>query len=152
MRLLRFAEDGTKEERRLALRLIPVRGPATGKKLLALTKTEDQQVAVIAWARLLGHPTHRAAAQKTLIKWARSGSEVAVQASSALSAAGDKRIVPLMKEQMKASTPASRRVAGSALIRLGALSDVAPLLADEDKSVRRTIACRTLARPALPPK
>lgn len=151
-RLIRFTKDGTTEERRMALRLLPVSERDARIRLLELTRVENEQVAVIAWARLLGHASHRAKAQKKLLAWAKSDSEVALQARSALSASGDERILPLMLEQMTSSAPQTRRVAGSALIRLGAFSEVAPLLADEDPEVRRYVACRVLARPPLPVK
>ena len=149
-RLLWFAEEGTTDERRLALRLLPAHSPRTLDKLTKLTESDDTEVAIIAWARLLGNKDRQSEAQSALLKIAREESSLGYQARSALAAAGDRRILPLMTDQMKSSSPEARRIAGTALVRLGAFGELAPLLADPEPGVRRPIACRVLARPPLP--
>lgn len=148
-RLIQLSKDGTKDERRMAVTFLPSHREVTVRRLLELTDVEDEHVSVIAWARLLGNPHYRTRAQVRLLKWADSDSPVAFQARAALAAAGDERILPLMKKQSRAPEPETRLVAGNGLIRLGALTQVAPLLADENENVRQAIACRTLARPWL---
>lgn len=148
-RLIRFSKDGSAEERRMAIRFLPSHEKATVARLLELTETEDAQVAVIAWARLLGNRHYQKRAQKNLFEWADSDAPVAFQARAALAAGGDEGVLPLMLEQMRSKLPENRKVAGNGLVRLGALSEVAPLLADEDEGVRRDIACRILRRPLL---
>jgi HEAT repeat protein len=149
-RLLWFTEEGTTDERRLALRLLPAHSPRTAQKLVELTKADDAEVAVIAWARLLGNKEKRATAQAALLTMAQEESSTGHQARSALAAAGDERILPLMKKQMQSPSPEARRTAGTALVRLGAFTELSPLLADPEPEVRRPIACRVLARPPLP--
>ncbi len=148
-RMLYFADEGTTDERRLAARLLPAGSGVTTKKLVELTKAQDPQVALIAWARLLGDARHRDAAQRTLLAVARKDTSEGFQARSALAATGDERILPFMKEQMKSSSPENRRVAGTALVRLGAYPELAPLLADENPEVRHVVACRALTRAPL---
>lgn len=149
-RLLSFTKEGTTEERRLAARLLPRGTKGTTMRLLELTKSEDREVAVIAWARLLGDPEQKELAHATLLTWAKEETSVGLQARSALSVTGDERILPFMKQQMRSKAPESRRVAGAALVRLGAYTELAPLLADEEPSVRRTVTCQVLARAPLP--
>src|SRR5690606_18173122 len=96
-----------------------------------------------------GNTKYHESAQKALFGWADSDAPVAFQARAALAAGGDERVKPLMVEQMNSPLPENRKVAGYALIRLGAFGEMAPLLADEDETVRRDLACRTLARPYL---
>lgn len=148
-RLLYFTKEGTTEERRMAVRLLPGGPKGTVMRLLELTKSEDREVAVIAWARLLGNDEHRDEAQSMLLKWARENSSVGIQARSALAATGDERVLPFMLSQMKSKHPESRRVAGAALVRLGAFTELAPLLADEEPDVRRVVACGAVARAPL---
>lgn len=119
-------------------------------RLLELTKSDDREVAVIAWARLLGDPEQRELSQATLLKWAKEETSVGFQARSALSVTGDERILPLMLEQMRSKSPESRRVAGATLVRLGAYTELAPLLADEDPNVRHAVACQAITRAPLP--
>lgn len=149
-RLLYFTKEGTTEERRMAARLLPGGRKGTVLRLVELTESKDREVAVIATARLLGDEQHRDMAQSMLLKWAREPNSVGFQARSALSVTGDERILPFMKQQMKSESPESRRVAGAALVRLGAYTELAPLLADEDPDVRRVVACQALARAPLP--
>lgn len=149
-RLLSFTKEGTTEERRMAARMLPRGKKGTTMRLLELTKSEDREVAVIAWARLLGDPEQREKAQATLLSLAKEETSVGIQARSALSVTGDERILPFMKKQMQAKAPESRRVAGAALVRLGAYTELAPLLADEDPGVRHQVACQVLQRAPLP--
>lgn len=149
-RLLTFTSEGTTDERRMAARLLPQGRKGTTMRLLELTKSDDREVAVIAWARLLGDPEQRELSQATLLKWAKEETSVGFQARSALSVTGDERILPLMLEQMRSKSPESRRVAGATLVRLGAYTELAPLLADEDPNVRHAVACQAITRAPLP--
>jgi HEAT repeat protein len=149
-RLLYFTQEGTTEERRMAIRLLPGGVKGTVMRLKELTKSEDREVAVIAWARLLGESDHREEAQATLLEWARENTSVGLQARSALSTTGDKRVLPFMQQQMQSQSPEARPLAGAALVRLGAYRELAPLLADEAADVRRAVACLAIAREPLP--
>lgn len=151
-RLVRFAEEGTVQERRLALRFMPLSRSETIPQLLKQRKSDDSEVAVIAWARLLGHEKYHADAQIALSEIARSDSPLAFQARSALAASADERILPLLMIQARSEDPSTRRVAGYGLVRLAAWSSVAPLLADANDSVRHAVACRALATPPRPRK
>ncbi len=145
-RLERFVIDGTPQERRLALRVLPMERPDTKPLLVAQTKNNDQEVALIAWARLLGSSSYEKPAQKALSEWARSDSHLAYQARAALAASADDRILPLLIRQSQDDDPETRQVAGYGLVRLGSWPYIARLLADPEPSVRHAVACRTVAR------
>lgn len=149
-RLLRFSEQGTPEERRVALRLLPGTEARTTQALVKATKAEDLDVAIIAWARLLQSPRHREASLQRLREWADSKDPLAYQARAAISTLGDSAILPLMRRQSTDEDPQRRLLAGGALLRLRSFDDIALLLADEDIHVRRSIACRVVAEPYHP--
>ncbi len=149
-RLTRFMRDGSRDERRLAIRLLPHGLGAMDEELIRATKAEDEEVAVIAWARLLSRDAHKRNAQERLTQWAKTSTSLGYQARAALAASGDADVLPLLKKQALATDPTTRRVAGQGLLRLGAFDAAALLLADKDSEVRRDIACRALALPPRP--
>jgi HEAT repeat protein len=150
-RMTQFAETGTTDERRLALRLIPLSSDVATRALLKASKDAEDDIAVVASARLLSHASTRSEAEHRLKAWARDPeSRVRFQARAALAAAGSESVLPWLTEQTQASEPPTREVAGTGLIRLGALANARPLLADEDVGVRRTIACAVLSRAPVP--
>jgi HEAT repeat protein len=144
-RLLAFAEQGSEEERRLALRLLPASAQETESLLLTAAKDPNPEVRVLAWARLLGRDKHRAAAEGALLELAKGSHRVAYQARSALAAGGSLAVLPHFEEQAAAPQVELRRLAGQAFIRLGRDQELAPLLADPSESVRRTLACGRIA-------
>lgn len=149
-RLVRFTREGTTDERRLALQLMPLTFSETSSALLEATKAEDRQVVVIAWARLLSHPAQRSAAEAALSVLARSEEDTRLQARAALAAAGSGKARPLLVQQSADANAESRKVAARGLVRLGAFEDLPPVLADPDATVRRETACLILARPETP--
>lgn len=151
-RLLRFAKEGTVAERRMALRYMPLSRGETIPLLVEQRNSDDAEVALIAWARLLGHKQHHDAAQTTLSEIARSDDPLAYQARSALAAAADDRVLPLLIIQAQSEDPSTRQVAGYGLIRLAAWPHVAPLLADQNDNVRHAVSCRALSTPPRPRK
>src|SRR5690606_3816645 len=111
---------------------------------------QNAEVAAIPRARLPGNNAERSKAQTALLKIAQDASSTGYQARSALAAAGDERVLPLLIQQMNSPSIEARRSAGTSLVRLGAFPELAPLLADPEPEVRRPIACQVLARPPLP--
>lgn len=150
-RLVRFMNEGTTDEQRLALVMMPVSSTETTTALLDKTRAEDQQVAVIAWSRLLAHPTFQKRAEDQLSTLATSSPEssLALQAEAALAAGGSIKVKPLLKVGLNDKDPSIRKVSGIGLVRLGLLAEAASLIGDEDADVRRTIACRISAAPSL---
>lgn len=144
-RLLSFAQDGSEEEQRMALRLLPASEPRAEARLRSATEDANPEVRVIAWARLLGRDASRPAAEKALLELARGDDRVAYQARSALAAAGSEAVLPFLLEQARAPQVEFRLLAGQAFIRLGRDQDLAPLLVDPATRVRRTLACGRLA-------
>lgn len=146
LRLIAFAEGGTEEEQRLALRLLPTDSPATESILLRASGDPNPEVRVIAWARLLGRPKHRPAAEQALLALAKERDRVAYQARSALAAGGSLAVLEYFQAQAKAPQVELRLLAGRAFIRLERERELAPLLADPATRVRRSLACARLAR------
>ena len=145
-RLLSFAKDGSEEEQRLALRLLPASEPRAEARLRSATEDPNPEVRVIAWARLLGRDASRSAAETALLELARGSDRVAYQARSALAAGGSEAVLPFLLEQARAPQIEFRLLAGQAFIRLGHDHELAPLLADPATRVRRTLACGRLAK------
>ncbi len=144
-RLKEFARHGTRQERRLALRLLPADSEATRALLLDLTRSADPAVSVIAWARLLGWPEYADTAQKALMDIAREDTDQSYEALAALAAAGSPQATEFLVEQLQSPHANLRLVAGYGLLRLGEFRSLAPLLADRSAEVRRNISCRLLA-------
>lgn len=144
-RLLSFAKDGSEEEQRLALRLLPASEPRAEARLRSATEDANSEVRVIAWARLLGRDASRPEAETALLELARGSDRVAYQARSALAAGGSEAVLPFLLEQARAPQVEFRLLAGQAFIRLGRDQELAPLLADPATRVRRTLACGRLA-------
>jgi len=144
-RLLAFAQHGSEEERRLALRLLPATAAETEAALLAASKDPNPEVQVIAWARLLGREKWRPPAEAALLTFARGSDRVGYQARSALAAGGSLEVLPYFTQQAKAPQVELRLLAGQAFIRLERDQELAPLLADPSSRVRRTLACGRIA-------
>jgi len=148
-RLARASVDGTASERRLALRLLPTEHPETEALLLTASKDADLEVALIATVRLAGRAAHQKAAETRLLEWARGEGSLRFEARAALSVYGSLDVLPLLTAEIGSKDARARLLAGTSLIRTGAVVDAAPLLADTDAGVRRSIACRLLSQ--LPP-
>lgn len=155
--LVRTIEAGSDDERRLALRTVPLHHGLATEALLEATEDENQEVALIAWARLLSHDATRTRAEAQLLRWAKDDNALSHQALAALSAAGDElgaetvqQTKERLEEMLRHPDPTTRIVSGRSLVRLGKLRAAAQLLADDEAEVRRRIACEIAGRPALP--
>lgn len=151
-RLLRFLTEGTTDEQRLTLTTMPVTHLETTKALLGKTGSSDPSIAVIAWSRLLAHEDHRAKAERELatLSKVQEDPSLALQAQAALAAGGSARVIAQLTEQLRDGNPTVRKLSALGLIRLGQLALASRLVADEDESVRRAIACRVVGAPLLP--
>lgn len=145
-RLLRTARQGSTSERRMALRLLPASDPDTTATLKEAANDPDPEVAVLAQARLLDFPAERERALKSLRKLAAGHGMAALQARSALAAAGDSSVGASLLEQLADARASHRKMAALALFRLGRFNDAAIVLADRSPSVRSDVACNVLAR------
>lgn len=144
-RLVHFAEQGTEEERRMALRLLPLEDARTDDLLVRSSGAPDRNVALIAWARLLGRPRYERSATAELEKIAQGNDRLAHEARAALAAGGKRVVLPLLQKQARELQPELRLVAGRGLLRLEAYEDLAPLLLDASEEVRSPLACQVLA-------
>lgn len=146
-RLTHYLQTGTQEERRLALRLLPVEHAKTEERLLEASRDADERVALLATVRLLFRSAHETQAKKRLLDWARGAGALRYEARAALSVSKEESILPLLVQDKKSSSAEVRAQAGANLIRLGAGAEAALLLADPEAEVRRSVAC-TLLSPA----
>ena len=146
--------------RRGRLHAIAVARLDRGNDMLAAVEKastdDDLHVRVAALARLTASPPHRAKAIEQLESFAGGGRPPAPEsgahadpgvlvlrsrAKMALASAGDVRIQAWLEEDLKAPDPYERLAAASALVALGRSARAAPLLADDDPSVRTRAAC-----------
>lgn len=151
-RLVRFMTEGTTDEQRLALMMMPVTSPETSAALLEKAQSKDEQIAIIAWSRLLAHPNFQETAEKELTALATSypDSNLALQAEAALAAGGSIKVKSLLQKRLSDKDPSIRRISGMGLVRLGLIAEASPLIADDNAEVRRAIACRISAAPPKP--
>ncbi len=145
-KLLASARDGSREERRMALTLLPADHPETVRELDKATKDSDAEVRVLALARQLDFEASRASAQKELGKLAAGKDGVAIQARAALATFGDQSVTPLLKKQLDDPRSTARESAALGLIRLEQPEAAALLLADPSPGVRTRVACQMLSR------
>ncbi len=145
-KLLDAAQNGTREERRMALTALPADRPETLTALDVATRDPDREVAVLGWARLLDFPERRTAALSTLETLAKGQDSLAIQARAALSATRAQAVAPLLVKQLEDRRAELRESAAIGLVRLGKPEDAALVLADSSPRVRMQVACRILMR------
>jgi hypothetical protein len=142
--LFRALQEGTQQERRLAIRLAPLSDPELRSEIERALDDSDPLVRVMALARLVEDPGQRPTTIKKLRKLARGRGGVAVQARAALAAAGDTSVVEQLLQQLEKGSSHRRRVAAESLLRMGLYDRAATALADDDPAVRTAVACWVL--------
>jgi HEAT repeat protein len=143
--LVHAIAEGSVEERRFALRLVPWTVPGVPAAVHAASSASPDAVRVVALARLLDAEGHKPETLTPLRELARARSlTVALQARAALAVAGDTSVKPLLESDLKAVNAGQRRLAAYGLIRLGDFARAASALADDSPSVRTQVACRVL--------
>jgi hypothetical protein len=147
--LVRAVKEGTLDERRLAIRLVPLSADGVAA-LLEASGDADKAVAMLADGRLLESSAHRAAARQRLRAMAKRSDATGRRARAALAAVQDSSVTTQLREELAAPEPARRRLAASALMRLGGYSAASAALADDDPAVRVGVACALLGGQAPP--
>jgi hypothetical protein len=143
--LVTALEQGSEDERRLAIRLAPT---SDERVLAALDRGRtdaNPEVRVIVLARLLGVKARAAEAAKGLREMATRKDVSADEARAALAAVGDRSVVPLLVAQSQKGEPWQRGRSAVALYRLGETVPAARALADADPGVRIAVSCGILA-------
>ncbi len=107
----------------------------------AASNDEDVDVRIAALARLADH---EAGAIERLEELARPGQRFSAHARQALAVAGDRRVQSWIERDLAAPAPEDRLSAVAALSALGVAARGAPLLAEEDPSLRVRAACAIL--------
>jgi len=144
--LAKHIRSGSVEEQRLAIRLAVLRRPELREAVVVAGKSEDPEVRVMAFSRLLPDAAAGTHARNELRKIAMKSGDQAMQARAALAVAGDGSIVPKLLEDLRARNPGRRVVAARALVELERLADAATALADDRPDIRAEIACKIVAQ------
>lgn len=139
--LSRSIREGSARNRALAIRLAPLTSEAVRSSLREAANDPDPFVQIAALTRLVDSPTDRASSLDLLALLAEAGQHAAILA---LARAGDGRAIPDLVERMGSPDPRVRRTAAEALVDAGDEMSAAPLLGDDDASVRAAVACRLL--------
>jgi|HubBroStandDraft_1064217.scaffolds.fasta_scaffold00419_9 hypothetical protein len=136
--MARAIGSGSEVTRLQALTEAPLDHPDLLAAVKAASKDDDRAVRIAALGRLAEHDP---GAMEALEALARPGQRLGAHARLALAFAGDRRAQAWIEGDLKASAPAERLAAATALAALGLAARSAPLLADEDPSVRDRAAC-----------
>ena len=141
--LARAITDGSGDEQRLALGMLPLDG-TTQKHFEDAAKDADASVRVAALERLLAVPAARKRALTALREEAKPDADGAEAARAALARAHDASVTPALVKSLSSPAWQERQGAGLALVSLGDYNHASTLLADEDANVRVAIACGIL--------
>ncbi len=144
--LARGIRDGTFAERSVAARVAPLDGPGVLEALEKAAKDKEQDVQVIALARLLDDNGHHQSSIAELRKIAKSEGDRARRARAALAAAGDSSVRPYLVKYLASKSPGERKMGAVGLLRLGDYAKAASVLADTNPRIRMEVACTVLAR------
>lgn len=145
-RLTRAAKDGALDERRLALRTLPLDDAEAKRAVLAASTDADSEVRAIALSRLLHVPAEAPRAREALRKLMNEKGRSASLARDALAGAGDASVVPALLKARSSADVAERQAAGRGLLSLERYAELSTLLGDRDANVRSSVACSVLAK------
>jgi HEAT repeat protein len=140
--LVRAIEQGAPATRQQAIAQAPFDRPELRAAMNDAAAADDEEVRVAALARLV-EAKHAGTVEK-LEAYAQPGSPVGRRARFALASAGDLRVQAWIEQDLVSERPFDRLSAASALASLDASARAAPLLADDDASVRVRAACTLL--------
>jgi hypothetical protein len=136
--MARSIASGSEVTRLQALAEAPLDNLDVLAAVKAASKDEDRAVRIAALGRLAEHDR---GAMEELEGLARPGQRLGSRARLALALAGDRRAQAWIERDLEAPSPAERLAAATGLAALGLAARGAPLLADEDPSVRDRAAC-----------
>ena len=145
-RLMNALQDGTPEERDLAVALVPLEDEPR-RILTKLTEDAASGVRVLALARLTQDRRERPKALlrlKVLLK--AKDPDVALRARAALANWGQREVVKPAAAQLSAKIPAVRRQAAMDLLSVNEYALAATALGDPVAEVRTQMACSVLRR------
>jgi len=136
--MARSIGSGSEVTRLQALAEAPLDHPDILAAVKSASEDDDLAVRIAALGRLAEHDS---AAMGALEGLARPGQRMGSRARLALAFAGDRRAQVWLEGDLEAPAPAQRLAAATGLAALGLAARGAPLLADEDPSVRDRAAC-----------
>jgi HEAT repeat protein len=150
-RLRRYMQDGSDDEKRLALSIAPL-DAENEATLRDAAKKASPELRAVAWARLSRVPTARNDAIVALralanAKPASPADEHARDiALSVLAEAGDTSVHATLVKNLTDKDRQTRARAARGLTELGDYSNAATVLGDDDANLRTDLACSILAR------
>jgi HEAT repeat protein len=136
--LVRSIAMGSRAMRRQALAEAPLERADLRAAVKAAAVDDDLEVRIDALARVAAHDPK---AIEKLEDLGRPGARLGARARLALALAGDRRVQAWIERDLTAPAAEDRLGAVAALAALGVAARGAPLLAEEDPSVRLRAAC-----------
>jgi hypothetical protein len=146
-------QDGTDDEKRLALNVAPL-DAATEAAIVEASQKASPELRIVALARLSTLPLRRNEAIVSLRNLANAPASLESErrtrdaAVSALAQAGDDSVSATLVKNLSSADLQTRWHAARALTSLGDYSHAAGALGDDDASLRADVACAILAREA----
>jgi hypothetical protein len=135
-------EDGSDDERRMAVMTAPLAEPSVKAALEKAAKSPSPDVTPLLLSRLAELPGAGPQARAKLEKLAEDKSDYGLEANYELLRFGSPHALARIQQEL-AHERASRRLrAAITLAGLGKMQHLAPRLADRDPLVRATLACR----------
>jgi hypothetical protein len=145
-KLLEAARYGALDERSSIVARHAIDSRAWLEVLQAATDPAGGALAVVALGRLLSLTQTHADAERKLLAYSPQINDVGRLARQTLAERGNLRVVPILERHREHRDLELRREAARNLLALGREQSVAPLLADDDASLRIEVACTLLAR------
>lgn len=153
--LARAVETGSTRERVFAIRAALLARENVRTAVVKAQEDTDLEVALAALERSLelypaagdgAKPKERAKVLEKLMVMAKGDGVRSLLARGALSRAGAREVLPLLKSDAKSENGQARKAAGYSLAALGEYGQAAVLAVDQDERVRTGVACAILQR------
>ncbi|HET9955007.1 MAG TPA: hypothetical protein VFQ61_10910 [Polyangiaceae bacterium] len=139
-------ENGTSDEKRVAIGFAELSDPATVKAVEAAARDLDSSVQLTALRRLTELPATRNAAFARLRSLAQGKTPEAAEVQLTLAELGERSVLPVIEQTLERGPSTLRSRAALALFGIGREARAARALADADPSVRISVSCGMLAR------
>ncbi len=143
--LERTIDEAPSRTRVMAIQGAPLSWAHLLEAVVGAQQATDERVKVAALARISElSGDERSQSLDALIEVAKGDGLAAEQARDALASARDRRVIPLLSKDAKATAAVDRRRAASAYAQVGAIKELMALLADKDATVRGHAGCAIL--------
>jgi hypothetical protein len=142
--LARAIENGSDDEKRVALGSAPLDDPSIREALKKAGTSPSPQLTPLVLARLTELPGEAPKARAALERLARDDSDYGLEANYTLLRFGSASALRRIERELDHERASRRLRAAVTLAALGKTERLAPLLADSDPFVRASVACQVL--------